>query len=50
MLNDNELDFTNYHIAMTLLINFYSLYELSIGEVARLYSVAKSTISKLSEF
>ena len=34
MLNDNDLDSTNYHIAMTLLMNFYLLSELSIGEVA----------------
>ena len=46
MLNDNDLDSTNYHIAMTLLMNFYSLYKLSIGEVAKLCSVSKSTISK----
>ncbi|AVQ28065.1 MurR/RpiR family transcriptional regulator [Fusobacterium ulcerans] len=46
MLNDNDLDSTNYHIAMTLLMNFHSLHELSIGEVAKLCSVSKSTISK----
>ena len=46
MLNDNDLDSTNYHIAMTLLMNFHSLCELSIGEVAKLCSVSKSTISK----
>ena len=46
MLNDNDLYSTNYHIAMTLLMNFFSLYKLSIGEVADLCNVSKSTISK----
>lgn len=46
MLNDNDLYSTNYHIAMTLLMNFYILKDLSIGEVAKLCNVSKSTISK----
>lgn len=46
MLNDNDLYSTNYHIAMTLLMNFFSLYKLSIDEVADLCNVSKSTISK----
>ena len=46
MLNDNDLYSTNYHIAMTLLMNFYTLKDLSIGEVAKLCNVSKSTISK----
>lgn len=46
MLNDSEMYSTDYHLAMTLLLNFYSLHELSIGEVANLCNVSKSTISK----
>lgn len=46
MLNDSDLNSTNYHIAMTLLMNFYSLHNMAIGEVASLCSVSKSTISK----
>lgn len=46
ILNDSDLMSTNYHIAMTLLRNYDSLTVLSIGEVARLCNVSKSTISK----
>lgn len=46
ILNDSEAASTDYHIARTLIQNFYELHLLSIGEVARLCSVSKSTISK----
>ncbi|MGB8452435.1 MAG: MurR/RpiR family transcriptional regulator [Anaerocolumna sp.] len=46
ILNDSDLKSTDYHIAFTLLSNFYSICEMSIGEVAHLASVSKSTISK----
>jgi len=46
MLNDSDPKSTEYHIAFTLLMNFYSLYDMSINEVAELCNVSKSTISK----
>lgn len=46
MLNDSDPKSTDYHITFTLLMNFYSLSTLSIGEVASLCTVSKSTISK----
>lgn len=46
MLNDSEPDSTNYHIAMVLLTNFYGLADMSIGSVAKLCMVSKSTIFK----
>lgn len=46
ILNDSDLNSTEYHIAFTLLSNFYDICKMSIGEVAELCSVSKSTISK----
>jgi DNA-binding MurR/RpiR family transcriptional regulator len=46
ILNDSDLKSTDYHIAFTLLSNFYLINEMTIGEVADLCSVSKSTISK----
>ncbi|MGC6174318.1 MurR/RpiR family transcriptional regulator [Lacrimispora sp. 38-1] len=46
ILNDSDLNSTDYHIAFTLLSNFYLINEMSIGAVADLCSVSKSTISK----
>lgn len=46
ILNDSDSASTDYHIARTLIQNFYELHLLSIGEVAGLCSVSKSTISK----
>lgn len=46
VLNDSDLKSTDYHIAFTLLSNFYLISEMTIGEVADLCSVSKSTISK----
>lgn len=46
MLNDSDPKSTDYHITFTLLMNFYLLSTLSIGEVAKLCTVSKSTISK----
>jgi len=46
VLNDSDSNSTAYHIALTLLMNFYSLCDLSIGAVAKLCDVSKSTISK----
>jgi DNA-binding MurR/RpiR family transcriptional regulator len=46
MLNDSDLDSIEYHIAYTLLMNFHSIYQLSIQQVADLCSVSKSKISK----
>lgn len=48
MLNDSDPKSTDYHIAFTLLMNFYSLCSMPIGEVAKLCSVSKSTISKFT--
>lgn len=46
ILNDSDPQSTEYHIALTMLRNYYSLATLSINEVASLCSVSKSTISK----
>ncbi|MDH2927567.1 RpiR family transcriptional regulator [Lonepinella koalarum] len=46
MLNDCQIKSTNYRITMTLLLNFHQLATLSIGKVADLCNVSKSTISK----
>lgn len=46
ILNDSDPRSTDYHIAFTLLSNFYSICEMSIAEVASLCCVSKSTISK----
>lgn len=46
MLNDSDLETTEYHIAFTLLMNFYSLHHMTINEVAKICNVSKSTISK----
>lgn len=46
VLLEEKLDSTNYHIAKILLENFGAIAELSIGAVADLCNVSKSTISK----
>lgn len=46
MLNDRDPKSTDYYIAFVLLMNFYSLNKMTIGEVAKLCYVSKSTISK----
>ncbi|MBW9150198.1 MurR/RpiR family transcriptional regulator [Clostridium sp. CM028] len=46
MLNDSPPKSTDYHIVLTLLMNFHSLYDMTISEVAKLCIVSKSTISK----
>lgn len=46
ILNDSDPKSTDYYIAFTLLSHFYSICEMSIGEVSALCSVSKSTISK----
>lgn len=46
ILNDSEPSSTDYHIAFLLIINFYSLCDMSIQQVAELCNVSKSTVSK----
>jgi len=46
VLVEEDLNSTNYHIAMTLLENIDIIYTLSIGNVAKLCNVSKSTLSK----
>ncbi len=46
MMNDSDMDSTDYHISFVLLMNFYSICNLSISEVAKMCDVSKSTISK----
>lgn len=46
LLNDKDVDSTDYFIAKTLLMNYHSLSEMSINEVAKMCFVSKSTISK----
>lgn len=48
LLNTEDPNSTNYHIAMTLLQNYDSISTLSIGSIAELCSVSKSTISKFA--
>lgn len=46
VLNEYEADSTFYNIAYTMFLNFDQLKILSIGEVAKMCHVSKSTISK----
>lgn len=46
ILNDSDLDSTDYHIALVMLQNMHRLADLSIQQLADLCSVSKSTISK----
>lgn len=46
ILNDKDPGSTDYFIALTLLMNFSSLSEMTINEVATKCYVSKSTISK----
>jgi DNA-binding MurR/RpiR family transcriptional regulator len=48
ILNNERLDSTNYHIAITLLNHYNEISHLSISEVAKLCNVSKSTISKFA--
>ncbi len=48
VLNNEKLDSTNYHIAMTLLNHYHNITTLSITEVAKLCNVSKSTVSKFA--
>lgn len=48
LLNTEEPNSTNYHIAMTFLQNYDSISTLSIGSMATLCSVSKSTLSKFA--
>lgn len=47
VLNNSDLKSTDYHIASTLLSNFNLINDMTIGELADLCSVSKSTNSKL---
>lgn len=47
VLNNSDLKSTDYHIAFTLLSNFNLINDMTIGELADLCSVSKSTNSKL---
>lgn len=47
-LNAEKIDSTNYHIALILLTNYDLISNMSIGEIANLCSVSKSTISKFA--
>ncbi len=46
MANDSPIDSLEHHLAMTLLREFAVITEKTIGEVAALCAVSKSTISK----
>lgn len=50
ILNEESSDSTYYHIALQMLRLFEELGKLSIGELAELCSVSKSTISKFIRF
>lgn len=47
-LNSQAPETTNYHIAMTMLANYSNLHLISIGKIAKLCNVSKSTISKFA--
>lgn len=47
-LNSQTLETTNYHIALTMINHYDDIHSLSIGEVAGLCNVSKSTISKFA--
>ncbi|SEN93683.1 transcriptional regulator, RpiR family [Amphibacillus marinus] len=47
-LNGQISETTNHHIALTMLSNYQAIHQLSIGEVAKLCDVSKSTISKFA--
>lgn len=47
-LNGQASETTNHHIALTMLNHYYDIHNLSIGEVAKLCDVSKSTISKFA--
>lgn len=46
VLIEEDLDSTNYHIAMIILERFSELDVITIGELSKLCNVSKSTISK----
>lgn len=47
-LNSEKIDSTYYHIAFTLLKHYEQISSKSIGEIANLCNVSKSTISKFA--
>lgn len=46
VLNDSDVDSTDYHIAYFLLMNYYQLANMTISDIARKCHVSVSTISK----
>ncbi|API88776.1 RpiR family transcriptional regulator [Marinilactibacillus sp. 15R] len=48
ILNTEDPDSTNYHIALTLVLHYTKISRSSIKEIADLCSVSKSTISKFA--
>ena len=48
ILNTEPIDSTMYHIAEVLLQNYSEIQENSIGEMAKLANVSKSTLSKFA--
>lgn len=47
-LNGQTIETTNYHIAVTMLDHYNSIWSMSIGEIAKLCDVSKSTVSKFA--
>jgi len=47
LLNDQDYDSVDYHIAMRMLQHYHELSDMTISEVAAMCNVAKSTISKV---
>lgn len=47
-LNGQTIDSTNYHIALTMVNHYKEVQTSSIGEIAKLCAVSKSTISKFA--
>lgn len=48
LLNEDDPQSTNYHIAMTFILHYQELRHLSIGKIADICHVSKSTISKFT--
>ncbi|MBO0453761.1 MurR/RpiR family transcriptional regulator [Candidatus Enterococcus murrayae] len=47
-LNGQTTETTNYHIAVTMLNHYDNICSMSIGEIAKLCDVSKSTVSKFA--
>lgn len=45
-INEDDVNSTEYHIARVMIENVNQLYKISIGEMAELCNVSKSTVSK----